>query len=85
MDYLSKPPVQPKQEPVTYELKKDVTGEPPVMRGVQILKDTTGHKATVPFPPNPKCKKCRGLGFVGIDVNHKVMILCKKCYPHAPK
>ena len=83
----------PKQE---YVLVNDVTGQPPIKRGPQVLKayaqeknkETKERKQVVfefkvPYPPKEKCKRCYGRGYEGIvsvGDKHGVCI-CKKCYP----
>jgi hypothetical protein len=74
------PPI-PQTPPPTYELKKEVTGQGPVKRGPQVIKDTFGNERPVPFPPKAKCKRCYGRGYIGKDVVSGGLVLCKKCYP----
>ena len=84
MDYTPPVPQQSVAPPPTYELKKDVTGKPTPKRGVQIIKDNRGNEFKVPFLPNPKCKRCKGRGYVGhMDINTSMigLIVCLKCYP----
>lgn len=64
----------------TYELNSDMTGQKPIARGPTVLKDKMGNEKPVPFPPNPKCKKCYGRGYVGLDIKHGGLVLCIKCY-----
>jgi hypothetical protein len=81
LEYTPQAPKQQPSPPVEYALVKDVTGKPPVLRGPQVLTDARGHKVKVPFPPNSKCKKCYGRGYVGYDVKSKLPMPCRKCYP----
>ncbi len=81
MDYTPQQPQPSAPTPPAYDLVKDVTGKPAKKRGPQILIDTTGHAMKVPFPPNEKCKRCYGRGYVGNDTKTKEMIVCRKCYP----
>ena len=83
MDYTPKTTEQ-NPAPITYELKKDVTGKPAPKRGTQLLSNHKGHKMKVPFPPKANCKKCNGRGYVGTDTKTGAMLICRKCYPHAP-
>lgn len=80
MEFTPQPPKQPAPK-AEYVLVNDVTGEPPVQRGPQTLTDSRGHKIKVPFPPNKKCKKCYGRGYVGYDTKTKLPMACFKCYP----
>lgn len=85
-------PEQPKAAPVPppqYQLKTDVSGEAPPTRGplfIEILvpdKKNGGRmkvKAQVPRLPNPKCKLCRGKGYVGFDIKSENVIFCHKCF-----
>lgn len=80
--YNPDPKPQETPPPPEYTLVKDGTGKDPIKRGVQILTDTKGRSFKVPRPPNPKCKKCRGRGWIGYDVrNEGKTILCGKCFP----
>ena len=83
MEPLQYTPVQPKQTSAapTYELIKDVSGEPAVKRGPTILKDSKGREFKVPFAPKKNCKRCMGRGFVGIDAKTDQILICRKCYP----
>ena len=80
MDYIPKP-VEQKEAPPSYELKKDVSGKAPIKRGAQVLQDFKGRKFRVPFPPKENCKRCLGRGYVGINAKTNYLIICKRCYP----
>ena len=84
----------PKAGPApAYELKKDITGKPPVKRGPQTLKairyeeqeDGTEKKLEiefrVPFAPKSNCKHCYGRGYVGFDSRTDGILVCRKCFP----
>jgi hypothetical protein len=79
MDYTPQQPQQQVAAPV-YELKTDVTGKPPPKRDPVILTLPTGQKAKVPHAPNPKCRKCKGRGYVGRDIKSGNILFCGKCY-----
>jgi len=87
--YEPKPQAAPPQPAPQYELKKDVTGKPPVQRGMQVLKairqDAEGKDITlelkVPWPPKPKCNECYGRGYVGVDLKKGGLVSCHRCYP----
>ena len=87
--YEPKPQAALPTPPPQYELKKDVTGKPPVARGMQILKatreDAEGKPITleikVPWPPKPKCNACYGRGYIGVDLKKGNLVACHKCYP----
>lgn len=81
LEYIPQPPKQQSAPKAEYVLVKDVTGKPPMARGPQILTDSKGHKVKVPFPPNPKCKKCYGRGYIGYDSKTHLPLPCHKCYP----
>lgn len=80
------PPAPPKAPiaPTEYVLVDDVTHKPIPVRGPQLLDNGMGQKMKVPFPPRNNCKKCHGRGFVGTDSKTKTILVCRKCYPHAP-
>lgn len=89
MDYIPQtPPSQPAPQP-TYELKKDVTGNPPEPRGPQMMiamtQDENGNQQKVqfrvPYPPKKNCKKCYGRGYIGFNTQTGNVIGCLKCYP----
>lgn len=80
MDYIPKP-LEQKEVPPSYELKKDVSGKPPIKRGAQVLTDTKGRQFRVPYAPKNKCKKCLGRGYIGYELKSGNTIICKKCYP----
>lgn len=82
MDYIPQPPKQQVPQPV-YELKKDSSGEEPVVRGEQIVATTKGHKVKVPHLPNKNCNKCYGRGYTGYILKLGYPIMCKKCYPRS--
>jgi hypothetical protein len=63
-----------------YTLKKTITGKVPDPEDC-ILKDAFGNKLKAPSPPNKKCKRCFGRGFIGLDKHTKILIPCRKCYP----
>lgn len=85
MDYIPKSVKQPTPPAPTYELKKDVMGQP-VQRGPHFLTITrydeegkkTMSKMKVLRLPKSNCKKCYGQGYVGF-IEGKV-VLCPKCY-----
>lgn len=81
MEYTPVLPQAPKSAPATYELKQDVTGQEPVKRGPQVLKDRNGTEVTLPYPPKKDCKKCYGRGSVGINTVNGRLVICRKCYP----
>ena len=75
-----------------YILVDDVTHQPTPTRGPQVLKavkayEDKGEKKTkiiefkVPSPPNPKCKKCYGRGYIGFEAGTEDLLICLKCYP----
>lgn len=84
-------PQQPKQNvpKSEYVLVEDVTGDPPPVRGPQLItvvkqnekKEQVKVQIQVPFPPNKKCKKCYGRGYIGVDSRNGNVLACKKCYP----
>ena len=89
-----KPTAPPKSE---YVLVEDLTGQPPIKRGPQVMKAYTQEKDketkktkqvilefNVPYPPKPKCKRCYGRGYEGITTKgeRRGIYICKKCYPH---
>ena len=85
-------PEQPKATPPPppqYELKTDVTGEAPPIRGaifIEILvpdKKNGGRmkvKAQVPRLPKANCKLCYGKGYVGFETKSEKVIFCHKCF-----
>ena len=82
MDYTPQQSnTKPNAPSPTYELVQDASKLPPIRRGPQTLKDTRGREFKVPFPPNNKCKKCYGRGFIGINVKTNEVVICKRCYP----
>lgn len=83
MDYTPTPVQQPPSPPATYELKKDVTGEPPEKRGVQTIRDKNGAEVKLPYPPKKDCKKCYGRGYLGMNAKTGRLIICGKCYHRA--
>ena len=63
----------------TYTLNTDKT--PNVVSTEPIkLEDTEGNFLMAPYPPNKKCKKCFGRGYLGKDVLKNELIPCYKCY-----
>ena len=87
--YEPKPQAAPPQPSPQYELKKDVTGKPPVTRGMQVLK-TTRHdeegkpftlELKVPWPPRSNCNECYGRGYIGVDLKKGGLVPCHRCYP----
>ena len=83
MDYTPQTQQAPAPAPI-YELKTDVTGKEPPKRGITIITTSTGKKAKVPYPPNPKCtqKHCHGRGYVGVDTKTGNILFCGKCFDH---
>lgn len=84
-------PQQPQAAPVPspqYELKTDVTGESPPVRGeifIEVLvpdKNNARQKVKVRVPqlPNPRCKLCYGKGYVGFEIKSQKILFCHKCY-----
>lgn len=72
------PQPPPKSE---YVLVNDVTGKPPVFRGVYRLVDGNGHEVKLPYQPKSNCNKCYGRGHLGMDSKTKKFLICAKCYP----
>lgn len=76
--------------PPQYELKKDISGQPPVSRDIsyiEVLIPDKKHKDTrikvkvkVPFLPKNNCNVCYGRGYVGYVPNLDKVLLCHKCY-----
>ena len=56
--------------------------EPRAVRQTIKYRDKNGedHDVLVPYSPNPKCKKCYGRGYLGLNVIMGGVILCPKCY-----
>jgi hypothetical protein len=87
--YEPKPPAAPPQPTPQYELNKDVTGKPPVARGMQVLKTTREDdegkpiifELKVPWPPKQSCSACYGRGYIGVDLKKGKLVSCHKCYP----
>ena len=71
------PPQEPKPE---YILVNDVTGKPPKPRGPTVI-NAYGHEIKVPSPPNSKCKRCYGRGYIGKEASSQLVRMCRKCYP----
>lgn len=74
--------------PPQYELKTDVTGEPPPVRGaifIEVLipdknNGRTKVKVQVPNMPNKSCKLCYGKGYVGFETKSQKVLFCHKCF-----
>lgn len=84
-------PQQPQNAPTPppqYELKKDVTGEPPPIRGsifIEVLIPDKNNKRSkvqvqVPHLPKTNCKNCYGKGYVGFETKSQKILFCHKCY-----
>lgn len=79
--YEPKQPQVPAAPQESYELVKDVSGKPPEPRGPKVI-NAFGYEIKVPKPPNPRCKKCFGRGYIGKEARSQLVIMCHKCYPN---
>jgi hypothetical protein len=89
MEYTPQSPKQSEPPKPTYELKTDVTGKLPPVRGAVVIEamkyNNKGEKQIiklrVPKPPTENCKRCHGRGYVGFDTKTQTPIFCNKCFP----
>jgi hypothetical protein len=92
MEYTPQAPKQPEPPKPIYELKKDVTGKPPPVRGPQTIpvvkyvkvdgkEQRQEVKIQVPHAPKSNCKKCHGRGYIGFESKSGNFIPCVKCFP----
>ena len=81
------PPSQPPPQP-QYELKHDVSGEAPPVRGPIFIEasipgpnnERTKVRVQVPHLPKSGCKLCYGKGYVGFEIKSQKVMFCHKCY-----
>lgn len=86
--YTPQVPRQQPPAPPQYELKKDMSGEAPPVRGavfIEVLvpgKDNERNKVRVQVPHLPKsnCKVCYGKGYFGFETKSQKILFCHKCY-----
>jgi len=84
MDYTPITSNTPAPQP-SYELTKDVTGEPVELRSPRLIKDKNGIEVKLPYAPKANCKRCHGRGYLGFHAENTALkgrlIICRKCYP----